>query len=247
VLHRVSSFAERDPQRKSDKVCQNSESVVNLRYAPSVLRMISQTLSRHNSFFFEGQTYRYLSSLRNGAWATERAVEVPVIWREVRKNRPADVLEVGNVLSNYHRIYHQVVDKYEPSIGVINKDIVDFRPNRTYDLIVSISTLEHVGFEEEVKEPRKPLRAVENIRSLLSQSGKAIFTVPIGWNPTIDTLLLDGELFDDQKYLGRIGRNNEWEEVDRNKALLSKYGSLYPFANAICVGKIRAKAKSRST
>jgi hypothetical protein len=35
-----------------------------------------------------------------------------------------------------------VVDKYEKDVGVINEDIVDFQPGRSYELIISISTLD---------------------------------------------------------------------------------------------------------
>jgi hypothetical protein len=57
-----------------------------------------------------------------------------------------------------------VADKYEVSPGVINKDIVEFVPPQKYDLIVSISTLEHVGWNEQPREPTKLLRAIEHLR-----------------------------------------------------------------------------------
>jgi hypothetical protein len=38
-----------------------------------------------------------------------------------------------------------VLDKYEQAPGVINEDVVSFSPPQKYDLIVSVSTLEHVG------------------------------------------------------------------------------------------------------
>ena len=62
-----------------------------------------------------------------------------------------NIFEVGSVLSHYFPINHDVLDKYEKGHGVINQDVVDFKPHNKYDLIVSISTLEHVGFDDNTK------------------------------------------------------------------------------------------------
>jgi hypothetical protein len=81
---------------------------------------------------------------------------------------------VGNVLSHYFSVNHDVVDKYEKAEGVINRDIIDFHPSKEYDLIISISTLEHVGWDEDISDhkilhdPSKILRAIENLRGLLA-------------------------------------------------------------------------------
>jgi hypothetical protein len=109
------------------------------------------------TFIFNGKTYYYFVHKYNTTWKNERAVEVPIIWDIVREHyrQGKRVLEVGNVLSHYFRIFHDVLDKYEVAEGVINQDVVDFKPAWKYDLIVSISTLEHVGWDEEPKEPEK--------------------------------------------------------------------------------------------
>ena len=70
-------------------------------------------------------------------------------------------------------------------------------PEKKYDLIVSISTLGHVGFNEErfselpglVAHPDKTLHAIQNLRGLLSHRGKIIATVPLGYNLALDELL----------------------------------------------------------
>jgi hypothetical protein len=61
----------------------------------------------------------------------------------VRKYQGTNILEIGNVLSNHVRFEHDVLDKYEFVKGIINEDVVDFRPEKRYDLIVSISTLDY--------------------------------------------------------------------------------------------------------
>src|SRR5215207_4369431 len=97
-------------------------------------------------------------------WRSERAVELPIAWRRVRRTDATSTLEIGNVLSNYFPVRHLVVDKYERVPGVINEDVVDFSPPGKYDLIVSISTLEHVGWDPpEPRDPLKLLRAVDNL------------------------------------------------------------------------------------
>ena len=70
------------------------------------------------------------------------------------------ILEVGNILSHYFSVNHDIVDKYEKDVDVINQDIIDYHPNKKYDLIVSISSLEHVGEDETPREPKKILYAL---------------------------------------------------------------------------------------
>jgi len=61
----------------------------------------------------------------------------------VEENRNMNILEVGNVLAHYFNVGHNVRDKYEKYYGVINEDVVMFKPAEPCDLVVSISTLEH--------------------------------------------------------------------------------------------------------
>ena len=78
-----------------------------------------------------------------------------------------NILEVGNVLSHYFRVHHDVIDKYEKTNGVINIDAVDFDPPKRYDLIVTISTLEHVGWNENSRDSTKIPSAIENLKGLI--------------------------------------------------------------------------------
>ncbi len=45
------------------------------------------------------------------------------------------------------------------------KDIVEFVPQDKYDLIISISTLEHVGWDEQPQKPGKLLQAIDHLRA----------------------------------------------------------------------------------
>jgi hypothetical protein len=74
-------------------------------------------------------------------------IEVPIIYEMVKEAEAygQKVLEVGNVLSHYFHVNHDIVYKYEKAKGVINEDVINFRLPKKYDLIISISTLEHMG------------------------------------------------------------------------------------------------------
>lgn len=102
----------------------------------------------------------------------------------MKKYKGRKILEVGNVLSHYFPVNHDIVDKYEKADGVINQDVIDFYPSKRYDLIISISTLEHVGWDENLRDhkilrdPMKVLHAIENLKRLLAPEGKWLSPYP---------------------------------------------------------------------
>ena len=51
------------------------------------------------------------------------------------------------------------------------KTQLNLRPTKLYDLIISISTLEHIGWDEAPRDDTKILRALDNLMSLLSENG----------------------------------------------------------------------------
>ena len=114
--------------------------------------------SEQKNFIFRGKSYRYFYDIINNTWMNERSVEISIVMKMVNENKGKRILEIGNVLSNYYDVPHDVVDKYEKAPNVINQDVVDFKTNDKYDLIVSISTLEHVGWDEEPQMMKKFLK-----------------------------------------------------------------------------------------
>lgn len=198
---------------------------------------------KSRSFTFEGHTYGYFYHKYHRTWGNERAVEIPVARKIVEKYRADRILEVGNVLSHYFHVNHDIVDKYEKADGVINQDVVDFRPPKKYDLIVSISTLEHVGVDEgeelASREPTKILRAIENLKTLLASRGKIVITLPSGYTPELDKLLKEGKIQFTKRYcLKRISIDNKWVETDWNDIQNAKYDSPFPRANGLIIGII---------
>jgi hypothetical protein len=112
---------------------------------------------------------------------------------------------------------------------------VDFQPGKLYDLIVSISTLEHVGWDEEPRDPPKFLRGVEHLTTLLAPGGKMLVTLPIDYNMALDGFLKEGRVpFTSIAYLKRISDDNQWREASWGEVQDDKY--IHARRNAIGMG-----------
>ncbi|MBX3303808.1 MAG: class I SAM-dependent methyltransferase [Nitrospira sp.] len=210
-----------------------------LRHYWRFAKMTLTRWTRAKTFAFDGRSYPYLYHFCNKTWKNDRGVEIPIFREILLRHQTARILEVGNVLSHYFPIHHDVIDKYEVAPGVINQDIVEFVPPERYDLILSISTLEHVGWDETPREPDKLLRAIEHLRNrCLAPGGQIVASLPVGYNEFFDGLLRDGKsLFTTQHFLKRVSRRNYWVESDWNDCKGMTYGRF--FANAICIGIIQ--------
>lgn len=233
-------------------------------YEKQAKRIFFYTISKLRRFTFDKRTYRYFYHPYNQTWQNERAIEVPIIWREIKK-KEGRILEVGNVLSHYYPVQHDIVDKHEEGPTVTNVDICNFDTSKDYDLIVSISTFEHVCYDELVAIStiehdaydydeltckaqasaeaaicvfEEPVRnAIENLKSHLSQAGEIIITVPLGYNPALDRLLKEEKIFTDIKYLKRVSKDNMWREAYDTEIRNVRYDWQYRHANvlAVCV------------
>ncbi|MGB7884577.1 MAG: hypothetical protein WBL44_17790 [Nitrososphaeraceae archaeon] len=191
------------------------------------------------TFIFLGRTYQYLTALYNATYTNERSVEVPIAMNIMNAYRGMRILEVGNVLSHYLVFPHVIVDKYESAPGVINEDILDYRTDEKFDLIISISTLEHVGWDETPRDDTKIPKTLENLKNLVMPGGQIIITVPIGQNPVLDDLVRKRSIeFDRRYYMKRVSRSNLWSETSEEEAYSSKYGSPYRYGNAIMIAFI---------
>jgi len=196
---------------------------------------LSRYMKRPAWFEFNGDRLHYFYHPYHATWMNERAVEIPIVRTHLR--RQGRVLEVGNVLKHYEPIKHEVLDKYENASGVINQDVIDYNPSNLYDLIISISTIEHVGWDETPRDATKIIVAIRHLRSMLAPSGILIVTLPVGYNPNLDELLDKGELTFTHVYcMKRISRLNHWVQTDWSVIRDSKYGHPFPAANALVVG-----------
>jgi SAM-dependent methyltransferase len=193
-------------------------------------------------FELDGQRYPYLYNRHKFTWLTERAVEVPVAQALVDAHAADRVLEIGNVLSHYRPQQHVVVDKYEQAPGVLNRDVLDLGGLDRFDLIVAISTLEHVGWDESPRDPAKAKRAIDVLRSLLAPDGLLAITVPVGYNPAFDAALSSGDVPLDRAVALRRAGGTRWREVTPAAVWSVPYDFLLYRARAVLFGFIERAA-----
>ncbi len=146
------------------------------------------------------------------------------------------------MLGHYGPHSHTVIDKYETAPNVINADITEWKTDRRFALIISISTFEHIGFDDEAEgdSGEKIRAAIAACRALLAPDGRLVITVPLGYNPALDELIANETLgANEARFLLRHGRR-EWGEAPRNQALGTKYGHPFPYANGLWIAEFNA-------
>lgn len=189
-------------------------------------------------FRFRGREYPYFVHRHNHTWMNERAVEIPIAREALRGADPKHTLEVGNVLSHYLPVRHEVLDKFEigSRVPVRNIDLLEFDPPCAYGRIVSISTVEHVGADERLRSPAKAVAALHRIRELLRPGGSATVTWPVGYNECLDRAVFEQpHRFGNVGALVRVSAQNEWEESDLDRVRTFDYGRPYRCGNAVIV------------
>ena len=215
-----------------------------VRLTKNAVRTIYFKTLPAGTFIFKGEELKYFRHNYNVTYENERTVEVPIVSDFLKSlDKKLKVLEVGNVLANYGlRAQHDVLDKYDQAPYVLNEDVIGFMPTQKYDAIVSISTLEHVGWDEEVREPMKIVTAVKNLTdNCLSPGGCMLVTIPLGYNTYFDEQLANGANYFTEKYfLKRMSAKNEWLQVEYAQVAGAKFGHPFKNANAMCIGIVRA-------
>lgn len=200
-----------------------------------------EILPAPSPFLFRGKQYQFFRHWYNSTWENERTVEVPIVWAKIQEYKNRRILEVGDVLRNYFDINHDVLDKYEKGKKIIKEDVIDFKPDQKYDLIVSISTLEHVGWDEEIKTPGKTLVALNNLKNnCLARGGEMMIAFPLGHNSDLDRLFFSNKLpFSETYFLKRISADNNWQEGALKDCIGAKYNYPFPAANAVVIGILK--------
>jgi len=186
-------------------------------------------------FPFDGVGLPYEYSFYAQTWRNERTIEVAIA-RHFLSGATGRMLEVGNVLSHYGFQGHEVLDRYERGLaGVLNEDVISFDPVARYDTIISISTLEHVRCDEEEKDPRGSLKALENLRRLLAPGGRMLVTVPVDWHQGLDDDIAAGRFTLGRDVFYRRDSRYDWSPTGAEDALRYRYGTPYEAANALLV------------
>lgn len=194
---------------------------------------------RRSSERFEvaGASLPYEFARYNNSFLNERSVEIPIARWFLAQVEAGRVLEVGNVLSHYGVRGHDVLDRYETIEGVMNYDIVEYTPDVPYDATITISTLEHVGWDEEPRQPERVIGGFDAVRRATRPGGKSLVTMPMGCNPVMDEAIGSGRIqMPVQSGLVRLDKENHWVEVSVDEALTRQYDSPFPNGNGIYVG-----------
>jgi hypothetical protein len=210
------------------------------RWGSGVLAGYPRTVAgSHDQFEFRGERYGYLYHRYKFTWLTERAVEVPIVQAIVDGHAGRRVLEVGNVLSHYRAQDHLVIDKYERSPGVLNRDVLELGGLGPFDLIVAVSTLEHVGWDERPRDPDRAIQAMVGLRSLLAPGGRLVVTVPVGYNRAFDAAFRTGAVpLREAAALRRVGPGTSWQQVSPTEVWSSPYDFLLYRANGLFIAFI---------
>jgi hypothetical protein len=192
-------------------------------------------------FYFQGNSYYYFINEYNSTYLNERAIEIPIATEYYNAFlKTNETLEIGNVLKRYFPgLKHDVLDLYEGFEGVINEDVEFYKSDIRYKFILSVSTLEHVGFDgDEALDLDKLGRSINNITdNLLVEGGVLIATFPLKYNPSIDELFASN--FFQEKYAMQRGVFNLWKQVSIEQGLNGKSKKDTAFVRQIGIGIFR--------
>ena len=191
---------------------------------------------RNNRFLLWNAETEYFLHKYNTTWRNERSVELSAAKHFLMNHTNESLLEFGNVLEHYKLGTPDIViDLYEKGSRVTNVDIVNFHSNDKFSSIVSISTIEHVGWDETPQSPTKTRIALDRLISLLSPGGVLLITAPTGHNPFLDEMIRDGiPGMIRQTFLVRNGF--EWNAHSQFVSI--PYGSKGPGAASVWIAEI---------
>jgi len=204
--------------------------------------IIRYAFEKRDTFVFNSSTHDYFYHHYNMTILNERFIEVPIVKEYLNDYIGENILELGNVMSHYFEVKkdfsqnYTIVDKYETAPGILNEDIIGYHPQKPFNLILSISTIEHVGQDETPADPKKADFAIKKIRGMLAPGGTFVCTIPVGYNKNLEKTMYN--LFDDIYCLRRVSKDNRWEECEPNDLENIEYGTPFNAANAIVVGII---------
>lgn len=152
--------------------------------------------AQSGTFEYRGHRHDYLDHPYNDTRRNERAVEVPIALAFMDRQVGAGI-EIGNVTRHYRpKAKHTVVDLDEVSGGVINADVRTWSPPEPFDWLVSVSTVEHVGWPRpwprpDEAEPHAAAAVLDRFRQFVRPGRSMLITAPLGFNPGLDVALLD--------------------------------------------------------
>jgi hypothetical protein len=188
---------------------------------------------------YKGVTLNRFDHLYNSSHISERGLELAVAADFLREPGPS-VLELGNVIQHYEDAFthvpRRIVDKYERAPDVDNIDVFDIEGS--YDQIVAISTIEHIGMDYgEEYDLGASERAVNYMTTLLNPGGSMLVTFPLGVHPELNPDHLGAS---EEAYFIRValsGWDSKWIQVPEVPARYREYGTITPWANSVWIGE----------
>ena len=199
---------------------------------------------------FRGERYRYLYHRYKHTWLTERAVEVPVVQAMVDRHPGRPRARGGQrpvALPRAAATSLSTSTSRRP--GILNRDVLDLDDLGRFDLVVAISTLEHVGRDEEPRDPELAPEAVRRLEALVAPGGRLVVTVPIGYHPGLDEAFRSRRPAHDagRPPRGRGSLGPHWREVAPDEVWGTPYDFLLYSARAVLfVGDRAARRADRA-
>jgi hypothetical protein len=168
---------------------------------------------------------------------SERRIEIAIGEHFLKRNYGKYVLEVGNTLVQYIGGMHTIVDLTDSTFGAHRMDIMDFHPDDPFEVIVSISTVEHVGFDEDDHDPDKGERAIAHMKSMLAPGGCMLLTWAINYNVNLDERLFAGRIpMHENLFYRRVDAANNWEPCTESEVRECQFFKPFKYANGLYVG-----------
>lgn len=190
---------------------------------------VQRAFAKHRTFQFDGSSLAYIIHPYNATWRSERAVEIAIARHFLKDRDAARGAEIGNVLSYYLKSDHEVVDKYERALGVLNVDVVDYQPDQPLSWIVAVSTLEHVGWDETPREAPKVRAAIAHLRTLLAPDGILLVTCPRGYNAYLTDAIDNGELQPTREYFFTRSGTWRWSWREERREEAMRHPAIFDF------------------
>lgn len=152
---------------------------------------ITNSLSKLNirlpEIFLKEEVVRYLTE------SDERIVETPLIIKSIPLDRKR-ILDIGCRYSNLsmhlaslgHDVYGIDINNYKrrhPNFHFRKADILKSKyPNNFFDIVVSLSTIEHIGFGRygDKKDIHGDVKAVNEAYRIIKHGGTFLITLPFG-------------------------------------------------------------------
>ena len=198
--------------------------------------------------------------LRAPAWSDDRAIEIP--WVLSRAAAATCVLDVGTAnaepayLEGLHALGAELitVDLAEPADVIADVRELPFEDGR-FDLVLCVSTLEHIGRDTEVyavaaeRDERGDEIALLELGRVLAPGGRLLVTVPTGRREDQGWQLVRAPLewielfersgfvvFEDELYLHTT---QGWRTATLAEAEAAHYGHPGPGAGAVLLAELR--------